>query len=898
MRINKIIAGLMTLCIAGMACPAMNVIPAEITACASSDYTEGTYENLTYKNYGDYIEISDCEYSVETVEIPAEIDGVPVTGIGNYAFMNCKLTSVTIPDSITKFGNRAFSGCDNLTSIEISDNVTVIGTEVISSCSSLTSINVSANNKYYSSENGVLFNKDKTELIVYPINKGDTEYIIPDSVVSINNDAFSGAKNITSVIIPDSVTSIGENAFYKCYSLKSIEIPNSVTSIQAHTFHECVNMESIVIPDSITDIGNAAFVSCRHLKSLEIPDSVATISENVFYQCVSLASINVSENNQHYMSENGVLFSKDKKTLIKYPQAKTDTEYVIPDSVTTFGDIAFHDCIFLTSITIPDSVTNIGNSVFNSCVNLVSVTIPESVASIGERAFEYCFDLTSVTILNPDCEIYDSERVFSDDTSKNFSGTIYSYDNSTAQAYAEKYGRKFESLGKAPENVGKIKEGTYENLKYKNHGDYIEIFNCDESTETLVIPSEIDGLPVTEIGGFSGCYSLKSVEIPDSVITIKNSAFCDCDSLTSLIIPDSVTTIENSAFDNCDNLASIEIPESVTSIGYDVFIYTQWIEQKRKENPLVVVNDILVDARTCTGDVIIPDGITQITGYAFYNCVDMKSVKIPDSVIGIGIYAFGQCDNIISLDIPEKVKDITERTFADILNIESISVSEHNPYYSSTDGILFNKDKTELIKYPQGNTKTDYSIPESVKNISENAFVSCDNLISVEIPESVTDIGHLALAFCVNLESVKILNPDCVIYDDDSTITNGIDYDNGISLDYTMYGYDNSTAQAYAEKYGINFVSLGQFSAHEISIGDINGDGFIDSVDSSAVLIEYTELSTKNPSTLAEDARERADLNKDGIVDAVDSTIILQYYAYISTKGTDSIEKFISSLDI
>lgn len=211
MKISKIIAGIMAVCIMGMACPSLSNIfnVTRITACASSDYTVGTYEQLTYKNYGDYIEISGCDESAETVVIPSEIDGLSVTSIGENAFSCCtSLTSVKIPDSVTSIGVLAFGYC-----------------------LSLTSINVSENNTYYSSKNGVLFNKDKTELIQYPHGKTETEYIIPKSVTSIGECAFSACISLTSIEIPESVTNIGWSAFSDCSGLTSITIPDSVTSI-------------------------------------------------------------------------------------------------------------------------------------------------------------------------------------------------------------------------------------------------------------------------------------------------------------------------------------------------------------------------------------------------------------------------------------------------------------------------------------------------------------------------------------------------------------------------------------------------------------------------------------------------------------------------------------------
>ena len=164
--------------------------------------------------------------------IPAEIDGVKVTSIGDYAFQGCSgLTSIRIPDSVTSIGDGAFYVCTGLTSISIPDSVTSISDSAFMGCGSL-NINVSPNNQSYCDIDGVLFTKDKKTLLIYAKDKIQPNYIIPDSVTSINSQAFEDCSGLTSISIPDSVTSIGNNAFFGCSSLTSISIPDSVTSIE------------------------------------------------------------------------------------------------------------------------------------------------------------------------------------------------------------------------------------------------------------------------------------------------------------------------------------------------------------------------------------------------------------------------------------------------------------------------------------------------------------------------------------------------------------------------------------------------------------------------------------------------------------------------------------------
>ena len=511
-------------------------------------------------------------------------------------------------------GAAVFQGFTGITSIVIPDSVISIGVSTFSGCTSLAEITVSPDNKNYSSVDGVLFNKDGSELIIYPKGNGRSAYTVPDGVTSISGSAFSGCTSLKEIVIPDSVTTIGSSAFEGCTSLSKVKLSNNLTIIEERTFYDCTSLAEIVIPDSVTEIRGrldseyygGAFVGCTSLAEIVIPDSVTRIGESAFLGCTSLSKVDLSK------------------------------------KLTTIEVDTFSGCTSLAEIVIPDSVTRIGESAFLGCTSLSKVDLPKKLTTIEAYTFSGCSSLESIVI---------------------------------------------------PEGVTAI--GTW--LEYE---------------KTYYSSS------------FSGCKSLKEIIIPDSVTAIGDSAFYGCTSLSKLKLSNNLRIIQERTFSGCTSLKEIVIPDSVTEIrgmcyssGYD-------------------------------GDY---------DGGAFSDCTSLAEIDIPDSVTSIGGSAFSNCTSLESITIGSGVESLGDEWIASCRRLENITVSPENKTYSSVDGVLFNKDKSELSAYPIGNRRSSYTIPDGVEKIGKKAFYGCRYIESLTIPVSVAEIEASALGNCYDIRAVYYL---------------------------------------------------------------------------------------------------------------------------------------------
>lgn len=419
------------------------------------------------------------------------------------------IKTITVSDKLEEISGSVFSGCDALERINLGKNVQV--TSPFYGCPGIKYISVDSDNEFLcADEYGVLFNKDKTELIQYPKNKEKTAYIIPDGVKIIGDrafedsenllkitipegvetigyDSFHGCSGLTEIFIPDSITKIGQFAFDYCSALESVSLGKNIETIDRYAFANCYQLKEIVVPDNVKEIGYSAFYNCKKLNKIQLPDSIELIGENVFEETEYY-------NNSKNWTQGNLYIGKH---LIR-----ANTAFDILPGTKTIAGGAFYSRSNIVNIIIPASVVGIGENAFYSCEKLKSISIPESVKSIDDGAFSGCSSLTDIIL---------------------------------------------------PEGITKISAGLFE--------------NCS-ALEYIRIPENIKEI---DKHAFADCEKLSNVYIPDGVEAIGFDSFYGCKGLKNIIIPASTGKIDFYAFEDCDNLNGIVILNFNCKIADDAF---------------------------------------------------------------------------------------------------------------------------------------------------------------------------------------------------------------------------------------------------------------------------------------------------------------------------------------
>ena len=502
-----------------------------------------------------------------------------VTSIDARAFYNCNgLTRVVIPNSVTNIGNYAFNACSNLGDVWLPKHLEgKLSANVFANCGNAT---LNYYDKAYTvtfrTEEGVVEQRqcpDGVEIGSLPSTPTHTGYAFEGWWTAADGEQAS-----EETIVSDDVTYYAKwrgtatvDGYTYTYSVLNgqaeIGFSNTWTTAVSPKPTGAVVIPSFLGGYPVTAIGQRAFAWCYDVTSFEIPRGIVGIHKSAFELCYNLVNFTVDPANTAYSSRNGLLLSKDGRTLLR----GVIGEVVIPSCVTEIGDSAFDRCYDLKDVTIPNGVLSIGTCAFRYCRRLTGMTIPQSVTNIGTRAFTGCDELWTFSV-DPANRFYSSRG-----------GLLLNKDGTVLVRGINDYGVVI------PDGVTTIGEAAFE---------------CCDWLESVEIPES-----VTAIGyaAFAGCWSLTSIEIPRGVTTIGNSAFSECTSLMSVEIPESVTAIGNSAFYRCESLTSIEIPRGVTKIKYETFSGCTGLVSR----------------------VVIPDSVTNIEGGAFARCKELKEVWLP-----------------------------------------------------------------------------------------------------------------------------------------------------------------------------------------------------------------------------------------------------------------------------
>lgn len=572
------------------------------------------------------VEVSDCAETATNITIPTEVlyNNVyyDVTSIGNLAFSSCSaLTQVTIGNGITRIGNNAFSHCEALAAVYYTGDV--------EGWCEITFADGPSTNPLYNAHN------------LYINNTLLTELIIPEGITEIKNHAFYNCTSITKVTIPNSVTKIGFYAFYYCSNLTQANISNGVQNINHNAFNGCSSLENITIGNQVTEIGAYAFNNCPALTTVYYTGDITRWCN---------ISFDSDNSNPLYYASNLYI----NNTLL--------TELTIPDDITEIKNFTFYNYDALSQVNIPNSVTKVHSQ----------ATTAPTLNSLYNSFASTSFDLVFIPANSTESYI-----------EKWGNGYTYIEEGSDTElsVHVETPGGLAAAVivaGSTPAKVTRLKvTGTLNDDDFDILKTYMtKLYSLDlsgitnttlpdkafQDKATLIdikLPANLTAIPDY---AFDAC-KFTSIDIPNSVVSIGNSAFYECTSLKEVSLSENLTSIGSKAFYGCSALGSITIPGSVVSIKDQSFSGCDALKQVNIEdignwcaitfssasaNPLYYVNSFYVDNQLVT-DLVIPDNVTAISKYAFTNATNLESVTFGSHVENIAYDAFQNCTNINKL---------------------------------------------------------------------------------------------------------------------------------------------------------------------------------------------------------------------------------------------------------
>ena len=649
--------------------------------------------------------------------LPADFNGKPYAIYQNAFYNYSRLTSVIIPDSVTGIQASAFSGCSGLKSITLPF---VGGSKQATTPSGSTLFGYIFGTAAY--EGGTATRQ------YFGSGNNSQTYYIPRSLnrVTVTGGkilygAFYSCGNLTDITLPDAITDIADYAFYGCSRL-TVAIPENVTRIGSYAFYGCNGVKEMTIPEGLSDIESFAFQNCKVLTELTIPASIANIGFNAFSGCDGLIDVRFTGDVADWCQ---IAFGNANANPLNYANnlyinGELITKLIIPDGVTSIGNYAFYSYLNLTSVTIGSGVTGIGTGAFQNCFKLVevynlsrlTVTHNNTLGYVGSYTLDIYTNKGAASKLTTDGDGY----IFYDDGAVVY---LLGYTGSDTELTLPSglNGNNYDIYEYAFARLKKITSVTIP-ASVMSFGNYA-FQNCHSLTTVYWNATECTRAGSSSSPVFNNCTGLERVIIGDNVEYIPANAFYNCDTLSSVIIGSGVAEIDNNAFHNCNGLIDVYYTGDIVSWCEIVFANSS-------ANPLYFAENLYIGSKLIEGALIIPDNVSSIGDYAFYEYRNITSVTIGSGVAGIGHSAFAGCDSLTSV----------------YWNAENCAVAggSSTPVFGDCQSL-----KTVILG-------------ESVTAIPAYAFYSCGNLTSITIPASVTDIGNYAFVDCFKLVEVYNLS--------------------------------------------------------------------------------------------------------------------------------------------
>ncbi len=696
--------------------------------------------------------------SLETMEIPAEVDGYKVTSIGIFAFGECfSVMTAVIPEGVTEVGGHAFANSYMLETVTIPDSLVSIGGGAFRS-ERLSEIILSPDHPVFAVENKALINKQDMTLVRFLGPEITGTYEIAEGIRAIGPEAFEFAR-FSSVVIPGSVTSIGEEAM-----------------------EFCENLKEIVIPEGVVSIGYGAFDRCDRLESVTIPDSVTEIEGRIFWICTNLTSIQVSPDHPVYEAVDLTLVDKKKKEIISASGAIRG-KYAIPDGILAIGDSAFRGCRDLEELLIPDSVEEIGKYAFDD--GTVVRACP------GSAAWQHCRADNSIR--------------FTEISPEDYAETVRKLEQEKADGTQPAAGRYFRD----DEDVTLV-SGLYQ-YTVKEDGT-AEITKADEFLTDGNIPAELDGHRVTSIGSFSfhDCAKLEKVVIPEGVTSVGYGAFWNCGRLESVSIPDSLVSMDREPFSACRKLKTMEVSPDHPAFAVE----NGTLVNKRNMTLIYIMDredtgtytvaqgirtiDDSVFANSAFSAIILPDSLTSIGNLAFRSCKNLTEIVIPEGVTMIGSQVFISCEKLESITLPDSLINIGGGIFGNNPALSAVRISPDHPAYEMIDHLLVDKRDRRIVS-ALNCTPEKYEIPAGIREIGYLAFQGSNDLTELTVPEGATKIWYSAFSGCEKLREITL----------PASMEEIGNYAFEYSRELLIKAPAGSWAQKYSEENGYRFEAVG-----------------------------------------------------------------------------------------